>query len=291
MNSPSQKIGRLVCLLSVSCLALTTCASDPVPGGTRGGETGGKVLLLTKSSGYIHDVVKEPDGQTSLVERTLATICAELGHTLTATKDASLINSAYLENFDVVVFYTCGNLTTSGRDEQTPMGPGGVKDLTQWIEDGGGFVGFHSACDTLEPESPETTSPYLEMLGGDFKVHGGQFVGELVSHDSSHPTMAHFPSPYSLHEEWYVFENFAADEVHVLTILDPGNEGENQEMYDLEPYPYSWCKALGEGRIYFTGLAHNAATWDDPTFQRIIPDVIQWASGIGEAQAEPNYSP
>ncbi len=222
------------------------------------------VLLLTKSSGYEHDVVKESGGP-SVVEQKVATAVAALGGTLTATKDASSINAANLLNFDVVIFYTSGDLTTSGTDGETPMSSGGVDELNAWIMAGGGFIAFHSAADTFHNDQD-----YIDMVGAEFDYHGSQFTNTLTVVAPAHPVVARVPTNWTFTEEYYVFKNVAPSGRTPLIVIDP------QPNYSLSPYPLVWTNDFGAGRVLYNQLAHNESTWDDPDFQNMLEDSISW---------------
>ena len=247
-----------------------------------------RVLYLSKSSGYQHSVVTRDGDKLSSSELIVKTLGNTIGAEVTCTKDASLINAESLKNYDVVVFYTSGNLTESGTDKTTPMGPNGVAELVEWIEQGGGFVGFHAACDSYRGEGDATT-PYSEMIGGEFAGHGKQFVGDLNFIDTRHPAVKRWPAKWTALEEWYTFVKLNTETMHVLAMCDPGEERTKQEMYNRPDYPLVWCRAQGEGRVYNNALGHRESVWEDKDFQLGIIDAIQWAGGRGRTKAKPNY--
>src|SRR5262245_23153713 len=70
-----------------------------------------KLLFLTHSQGYVHDVVKRPAPyQLSFAENELTAIARERGYTAVCTKDCSVLTKDDLEKYDVVAFYTTGGL-------------------------------------------------------------------------------------------------------------------------------------------------------------------------------------
>jgi len=249
------------------------------------------ILYLTKSQGFQHDAVKRSDdGQLSYSERILTDLAEENGVRITCTKDASLINADNLKNYDLVIFYTTGDLTkpSEGRDEP-PMSPEGVQALTDWIRNGGGFMGFHAATDTFGTPEGQPATPFTQLIGGTFVSHGKQFEGKVVLVDPDHPAVQSLPKEWKVMEEWYLFRNLDTQNMHVLALLDPGEERQKQEAYNVPAYPIIWCKTLGNGRIYYSGLGHNREVWEDPVFQASIVDAADWALGNGSADAEPNY--
>lgn len=247
-----------------------------------------RILYLTKSAGFEHSAVKRDGDKLGHSERVIEKIAKEMSATYTATKDASLINAANLKNYDVVIFYTSGNLTELGTDKTPAMGPNGIADLKAWVEQGGGLIGYHAASDSFRTEG-DGVSPYTQLMGAEFAGHGKQFKGTLKAVDKSHPAMQHFPDGWTELEEWYTFKKLNPD-MHVIAVADAGEERGKQEMYKGPSYPFIWCRAEGKGRVYYNALGHREDTvWDNKEFQASIADAIRWASGEGALDAESNY--
>ncbi|MDK1020910.1 MAG: ThuA domain-containing protein [Candidatus Hydrogenedentes bacterium] len=253
-------------------------------------DNGAQVLLLSKSQVFQHETIAEKDGQASQVEIVLRGLLAEHGMTLTATKDAGSINAENLKSYKLVIFYTQGDLTQLGLDKHPPMGADGVAALTEWIMAGGGFMGIHSATDTFRSKAGDDPTPYTTMIGAAFRGHGRQFVGTVRPVDRKHPTMASLPKAFAIMEEWYVFRQMNADAIHVLALLDAGEERGRQKMYDTQPYPIVWCRPLGEGRVYYNAMGHRPDVWENETFLSLLDDAVLWTTGQGPVQAEPNYA-
>lgn len=246
------------------------------------------VLFLLTSEGFVHSPTEAKDGEPPLAEKILRPILEKMGATLTATHDASTINAENLKNYDLVMFYTQGDLTRPNMTNTPPMGPNGQAELIQWIEKGGRFLGFHSATDTFDVEG-DVITPYIAMIGAEFKTHGQQFVGKVQVVDPQHPAMARVPDGWEFNEEWYLFHKFNVDAIHVLALMDPGAERAKQEMYNIAPYPIIWVRALGQGRVYSTALGHREDLWENERFQHAFIDAVHWLMGTGDPQAEPNY--
>lgn len=247
-----------------------------------------RILLLTKSSGFEHSVIKHDDSGSSLVDRVMAEIAAGMGATITCTKDASLVAEESLKHYDVVILYTSGNLRQEGTDGHPAMPPEGPDALLDWIRAGGGFVGFHAATDTFS-SGTDTPSPYTDMIGAEFKTHGQQFRG-TVKPVGAHPAMAALEEPWELADEWYLFNSLNRDNIHVLALLEIGRERKKQRMYDIPDYPMIWCRAFGDGRVLYNGMGHREDVWEHPRFQALVADHIRWVRGDGPLQAEPNYA-
>ena len=267
-------------------LALTALCLLPLAGAQ---EEPPKILYLTKSVDFEHSPVREENGAPSLSAKILSKLADQLGAEITCTKDASVINKENLANYDLVMFYTQGDLTQAGGLDNSPGMPAtGVQDLVDWIKAGGGFIGFHSATDTFDTDDPEP-APYIQMIGAEFRGHGGQFAGEVTVVDPDHPTMANFPKNWTLNEEWYLFRKFNAANIRVLALMDPGAERAKQEAYNIPAYPVVWVRQLGDGRIYSTALGHREDVWANPKFQKVTLDAMEWALGKGPADAQSNF--
>ena len=253
-----------------------------------------RVLFLSKSSGFEHPAIARK-GRTSHVDNVLEKLAAANTIGLVSAKDASLVTASELANIEAVVFYTTGDLTQRGTKEglfggdgEPPMGPNGVSDLIQWVEQGGAFLGFHSAADTFHDASG-AASPYIKLLGGEFLTHGQIFPGKLRIVDPDHPTMAHIPKDWTLADEWYVFKNYNVDRIHVIALLETSSDPLKQETYKRPPYPVIWCSEVEKGRVFYNVLGHREETWDDPVFQQAFIDALYWAVGRTPLDAEPNF--
>lgn len=254
---------------------------------------GPRVLFFNKSAGFEHSVIKVENDKPNHVETIIRPLVEKMNGTLVATKDGAAINKDNLKNFDVVVFYTTEDLCNSETGDKTPgVGPNGMMELLDWVNEGGGLVGYHCASDTWHRArnqfSPE--SPYLDMLGGEFRGHGAQFEGTLRVVDANHPTMPHIKDGWTVNDEWYLFTEFQHENMHVLALLDPGEERSKQEKYALPNYPVIWCSTPGKGRVFYNAMGHREDVWENEIFQHAYVDAIQWASGKGEAAATPNFA-
>src|SRR5271166_2394512 len=109
-----------------------------------------KILMFTKSSGYEHSVIKRTDGKLGLAEQIVTDLGKQHGFDVTATKDGGVFSSPELKHYDAFFFYTTGDLTIPGTDENPPMTPAGKQAFLDLIHGGKGFIGTHSAGDTFD---------------------------------------------------------------------------------------------------------------------------------------------
>ena len=254
-----------------------------------------QVLFFTKSSGHEHPVIRETDGQPSLATRVLQQLGRDQGFEVTTSKDGALFAGDGLASFDVLVFYTSGDLTTVGKDGAAPMTPGGKELLLEAVRNGKGFVGIHSGADTFHSPADrftadgDGTDPYLKMLGGEFIAHGGQQTGRLHCADPKFPGLAAHAAPFDLHEEWYSYKNLSSD-LHVVQWVASWslkNTGRDS-VYRRPPYPITWARRHGEGRVFYTGLGHREDVWEKPFFKDMLAGAIRWAARRVDAAIPPD---
>ncbi len=290
---------RLFCLaLTLFVFVAPASAADAVPARKR-------VLVLTKSSGFEHEAIKPvlKDGRPGYAFPVLDELGRKLNIDFVFSKDAWRFTAEYLAQFDAYFFYTTGDLTLAKSDPRgdglPPMTPAGKAALLAAIAGGKGFIATHSATDTFHTGGHNEHGPrrwaddgaaaddYVKMIGGEFIRHGKQQVAKLTVADSKFPGMATVPAGYAPMEEWYSLKNLAAD-MHVLLVQETaGMEGDE---YQRPPYPCTWVRKHGEGRVFYTSLGHREDIWTSPVFQAVLEGGIQWALRRVEADVTPNLA-
>lgn len=254
-----------------------------VPAPTTPSQRKRRVLLLTKSSGFQHDVIAREGDRLAYAERTVTCLGATHGFEVTCTKDASLITPQNLKNYDTVMFFTTGELNEAGEDGHPPMSDRNRRDLLNWVKNGGGFYGAHTATDTFH-----TYKPYIKLVGGEFKTHGAQQFGTVKVVDPKFPAVAGLPVEFRIWEEWYFNANVNLNkDMHVLAVLE--TEGMEGECYECPPYPILWASQYGRGRVFMNPLGHGENVWDMPMFQGLVAAGLEWTFGDLPGNAKPNY--
>jgi type 1 glutamine amidotransferase len=249
-----------------------------------------KLLYFTRSAGFEHSVVRRQDGQLSHSEKCLTEMGRLGGFEVECTKDGRIFDSG-LDRFDLIAFYTSGDLTGPSKDGGAPMTTAGKRNLLDAVAQGKPFVGFHACADSFHSAGPRNQNqaevdPYIAMIGGEFIKHGAQQEASLV-------ISSRFPGAASMamgegiafHEEWYSFKNFAKD-LHVIltqeTSMMKGAE------YARPDYPSTWARMHGRGRVFYTALGHREDVWINPFFQAIALGGISWALGKVDFDIQPN---
>jgi len=264
------------------------------------GASNKSVLVFTKSSGWEHDVVKRAGGQPSIVDDAVSALGVKHGFKVEVTKDGRIFDEKKFHSFAAVVFFTTGDLTTLGTDGKPPMSAEGKQALLDAIRGGMGFVGVHAASDTFhtlpDPKDlsnryiahGEQQDPYLKMLGAEFIVHGREprlQDANLIVNDPKFPGLEGVSSPVSFNEEWYSLKDFMPD-LHVILTLD--TQGMKGECYQRAPYPVTWARMHGKGRVFYTAMGDRPENWKNEFFLNVLGGGIRWAIGDASARMDVN---
>ncbi len=250
-----------------------------------------RILYFTRSAGFEHSPVRPgPDG-LSLSDKALIKLGKQYGVEVVCTKDGSVFDGD-LDQFDCIAFYTAGNLDNPKSKQNTPpITERGKERFLRAIHDGMPFVGFHSATDTWKTPGPRNENqteldPYIEMIGGQFIVHGKQQDGKMViTKPVELPCLKDKGDSFTLFEEWYALKNFDPN-MHVILVQD--TEGMEGECYQRPSFPATWAKKYGNGRVFYTSIGHRDELWEDPFFLEMVVDAFSWAMGEYDIDLTPN---
>jgi uncharacterized protein len=260
------------------------------------------LLVFTKSSGFEHQVVKRVDGHPSIVETAVTTLGQQHGFEVVTSKDGRIFDSGDFRKHSALLFFTTGDLTTAGTDQNPPMSPKGKQAMLDAIRGGLGFVGVHAASDTFhtEPDPKDLSNryiahgdqsdPYLRMLGGEFIIHGSTprlQTTDVIVKDAKFPGLEGVASPVSFTDEWYSLKDFAPD-LHVILTLD--THGMAGEPYQRPPYPMTWARMNGKGRVFFTAIGDRPENWSIPFFLNLLTGGIRWAIREANASVDQNLA-
>ena len=214
--------------------------------------------MLTATRGFRHDSIP-------LAREVMSGLAASSGaFTVNATEDLSSITATTLAAYDVLFF-----ALTTGELEFTPDQKAAI---VTFVSQGKGFLGVHSASDTLYE-----WSDYGRLVGAYFKEHPWTQAATVIVEDTSNPSTIGLGNGFSITEEFYTFRDNPRPRVHVLLRLDPQSVGATGD------YPLAWTQSLGSGRSYYNALGHFQDTWRDVRFQRQIAGAIRWLCPCGSA--------
>jgi len=241
-----------------------------------------RILAVGAVHGYQHDSVSHglatvwKIGQdTGLFDTFIRT------DTQLLTKKKLTGNARNLDYFDAVLFYTTGEL---------PLDDSQKADLLSFVrDDGKGFLGAHSAIDTLY-NWPE----YGEMTGGYFDLHPwNQFQAPVIVEDPANPIVAHFPRNFTILDEIYQVKSFSRDRVRVLMSLDASKidlANRNVRRTDKD-FAVAWIRQYGKGRVFYSTFGHREDAWNRPDVQKMWLEAIKWCLGLTHADATPRPKP
>jgi type 1 glutamine amidotransferase len=252
----SHSRGVFVCsaLLLAGCTSSQRPSAPTTPQGPGVSGPPVRVLMLTATAGFRHDSIQT----AQQVMGSLATSTGEF--TVTSTEQLSAISESGLAGYDVLFF-----ALTSG---ELPFTADQKSALVNFISTGKGFIGAHSATDTLY-DWPD----YGRLVGAYFKEHPWTQQGTVVVEDPSHPANAGVGDRFSLTEEFYTFRENPRPRVQVLLRLDAASVGATGD------FPLAWAQSFGNGRSYYNALGHFPSTWTDARFQRQLLGAIRWVAG------------
>ena len=247
---------RLACVVALA--AGVTCTGDSAP--SQSNMTPGpgappvRVLLFSATAGFHHESIET-------ARRTLTARAASSGEfTVTLSENVADLTASRLATVDVVFF-----AMTSG---ELPLDEAEKAALLAFVSSGHGFIGTHSATDTLYD-----WPAYRDLVGAQFKEHPWTQTATVSVEDQRHATTAGLGSAFQLEEEFYTFRENPRPSSHVLLALDPASVGASGG-----DFPLAWTRAYGQGRVYYNALGHFPSTWTDERFLRKISAAILWTA-------------
>ena len=179
----------LCAVMALSVSPLTAQDNDEkAPGGYR-------MLMLTQSAGFRHGSVTRKEGMLSPAERAITElgISSNLFRVDCSQDAAKDFTKEKLQDYDIVFFYTTGNLPIEEDDLDY--------FFKEWLPTKGhGFIGAHSAADTYH-----NYEPYWDMIGGTFNGHpwGSGSTVTITVHDQSHPASKPWGEEFTIKDEIY----------------------------------------------------------------------------------------
>lgn len=237
---------------------------------------GARILFVTQSQGFKHGSVSRKEGQFSPSELAMTQLGVSSGlFRVDCTQDvAKDFTKDNLQNYDIVMFYTTGNLPIKDEDLKY--------FFDEWLKQKGhGMLGAHSAADTYH-----NYKPYWDTLGGTFNGHPWN-AGETVTitvHDTKHPASKPWGEEFEIKDEIYQFKNWQPEKVRVLMSL-------NMAKTKLKkPYhvPILWVKNYGDGKVMHMSLGHNESVWTNEKYMESMLGGIKWILNQEEGDATPN---
>jgi type 1 glutamine amidotransferase/sugar phosphate isomerase/epimerase len=206
------------------------------------------------------------------------------------SRDPAVFARESLKQFDAVFLNnTVGNLF---EDPQLR------RNLMEFITGGGGLLGVHgtSVAFTAWPGAREDWPEFGRMLGGRGANHRESTEHVVFKFDDpGHPLIRPFGGSFDYRDEFFrVHEPYSRDRVRVLISFDNQKTDMNQgrELGNIKrddnDYPIAWIRNYGQGRVFYSTIAHNPYMFWDPTMLRFYLGAIQFALGDLECPTTPS---
>jgi type 1 glutamine amidotransferase len=191
--------------------------------------------------------------------------------------DASQFTPAYLKKFDAVFF----NNTT--KVEKAFKSPEHRAALLNYVKNGGGWGGLHSASDA----GGKGWMAYTEMVGGYFHGHpwgsGGTWTFNVE--DPKNAIMKGFTSTeFQAKDEIYKQQFYERSKVRVLISLNAGKSKRGGRPDNDNPVV--WVRDYGKGRVFYSNFGHNKQIFFDSKMLEHYLAGIQFALGDLEVETK-----
>jgi hypothetical protein len=264
-------------------LFLSPCAGFAAEAAPAAGKAPYRVLFFSRSVLFEHPVIHREGGRLSPAERILVDLGKRNGFDVECTKEGSVFDGD-LGKYAAVISYSCGSpadlAKPGGFDKSSPLTSEGRQRLLKAVAAGKGFVAVHPGIWMLP-----------EIVGGDCIAHGSQQVATMRVTSPKFPGLSGAGDSFSFLEEWFSLYRFAKD-IHVILVQDCRgmkiDSPLDKQCYDRPPFPATWCRMHGQGRVFFTSMGHREDVWTRPVFQQILLGGMRWAVRDVDAAIPPN---
>ena len=229
-----------------------------------------KVLIYTRNhvthgKGFVHDNI-------AVSVAAVKELCADKGIAADSSDDPAVFTEENLKQYRAVVF--------SNSNNEAFADPAQSKAFTAYVENGGGFVGIHSASGS-ERANPD----FKRILGGTFKWHTPNQMFKVLVADAKHPSTAPLPAEWTWKDEGYLCDLVPG--LHVLLEMDTASVAtpprEKWGMkFEGNRFPLAWCHQVGKGRSFYTALGHDKECYADPLFRKHVQGGILWVLGMAK---------
>ena len=255
------RLRRVECVLALALL-MWSCSGDAgssSPASPTPVSPARRVLVITHTEGFRHSCIPVAEATISALGQRSGLFSTTFCRT--ADEVSRMLTRSALANVDAIVFAnTTGSLP--------------IPDLAavlEWIQDGHGFAGMHSASDTYH-DAPA----YLEMLGNEFLTHGDQATVDAIVENTSHPAASPLGQRFRVIDEIYKFTKSNRGSVTMLLSLDRHPADGLPEAGQPGDLPLAWAKSFGRGRVFYTALGHREDVWQNTLYQEHILGGIRW---------------
>jgi type 1 glutamine amidotransferase len=194
----------------------------------------------------------------------LAEMADAAGLAFVHTNDVRQLPASALEHCRVLALFTIGE--TPWSDWQRDVVEARVKAGKTHV------LGVHSATDSCHG-----WPAFGRLIGARFDGHPWtqQLTIDVV--DAAHPATSCLPSPWSIHDELYLFRELRRD-VRVLLRLRPDNLDMSRPGARVPEigFPLAWSFSEGQGRVFYTALGHFPAAYENVVYLAHLFGGLRW---------------
>lgn len=232
-----------------------------------------KLLIFCRTEGFPHDSI--PIGAKAIQlmgEKTGA-------YTADVSLDMSSFDPDTLKKYDVVVF----NNTTQLKFQD----PKHRKALLDLVNNGGGIVGIHSACDNFP-----TWKEGQQLIGAVFAGHPWGHIPIKIDNPASPLVKPLGGTGFWIHDEIYKFgPPYSREKLHVLLSMDMDrvtNDNDKRQSRPDQDNAVAWIEQVGKGHVFYCSLGHVHDIFWNPMLLKFYLNGIQYAAGDLQADATPS---
>ncbi len=207
-----------------------------------------------------------------------------------ATTDWNNMNNEFLSNYQVILFL-----------DTRPENPDQRAAFQKFMENGGGWLGFHFAAFALSPSAyPQNWDWYHNTFLGSGQYGSNTWrptSAVLKVEDKKHPSMKRLGKTFTAApNEWYRWQNDlkANPDIRVLASIDPssfplGTGPKTHEIWHEGYYPVVWTNT--RYKMLYVNMGHNdidyehrvdntnstlSFTFANETQNRMITNTLLW---------------
>ena len=191
-----------------------------------------RVLVYTKATGFVHE-------STPMAAAAISQAVSAAGLLPELSEDPGKFAPAQLAQYAALVL-----LATTGEPFGSP-GTTQIQTLVAYVKNGGALVAIENANHAYDD-----SVPYISLIGADFNGHPA-FGPDTCYTAGDHPSVAMLPASFPVVDEIYEFTQFNPLNQVVLRC-------------GADKRPISWVREEGAGRVFYTALGHDVASWTKP---------------------------
>ncbi len=180
-------------------------------------------------------------------------IAAALGDRFDITITDDLASLDGLNGYDLLVVYTCR------RDDE--MTDARAEAIERFVSGGGGLLGIHSANASFK-----NNERWMKLIGSRFAGHGPVMDFAVTPSDPTHPVVARTDA-FEVTDELYRSEPTTDYEVFATA------------HWQGEHMPMGYQRTVGDGRVVWVGLGHDARAMDNVYVRRMYQRAARVAAG------------